>query len=88
MLVLAAASLSAGSAVCLLPWAPSDDAPWQRATGGIGLGPATAADWSFFTYDPRLESSCEAELGPIPGGPCYVPHHGASLADLPALDRR
>ena len=74
--------------LCLRPAPSPDDLPLQHATGGFGLGPATAVDWSFFTYDARAESGCEAELWPIPGAPCYVPHHGAALADLPPLDRR
>jgi hypothetical protein len=82
-LVLAAALLAA-----LEPPRPADDLGFARATGGVGLGPAAAADWSFFAFDPRIESHCEAETWPIPGGHCYVPHHGAALWSLRPFDRR
>lgn len=87
MLALAPLSILLAFALCLLPAPPLDDLGLQRATGGVGLGPASAADWSFFSFDPRIESHCEAELWPIPGAPCYVPHHGAALFDLPPFNR-
>jgi hypothetical protein len=60
---------------------------FQRATGGMGLGPAVSSAWSVFLIDPRLEGSCENELWPVPGIPCYSPYHGALVADLPPLER-
>lgn len=88
VLALSALAVLGATAVVLRGPAPSDDLPFQRASGGLGLGPAAGADWSFFAFDPRVENACEAELGPIPGGPCYVPHHGAAVVDLPPLARR
>lgn len=75
MLALAALALAGAAFVCGLRSAPPGDLPLQRASGGFGLGPAASADWSFHAFDPRIESGCEAELGPIPGGACPVPHH-------------
>jgi len=61
--------------------APRDG--WTAATGGLGLGGATGPAWSLFGVDPRLESSCEAELFPIPGLACPDPTHGAGVAAFP-----
>jgi hypothetical protein len=88
VLLLAALAVLGAAVIASLAPPPSDDLPFQRASGGLGLGPAVSADWSFFGFDPRLEGGCEAELGPIPGGPCYMPRHGTAVADLPPLDRR
>jgi hypothetical protein len=61
---------------------------FQVATGGLGLGSAVSCAWSFHAFDPRLEATCDNELWPIPGLACANPHHGASVADLPRMERR
>jgi len=61
---------------------------FQTATGGLGLGSAVSGAWSFHAFDPRLEATCENELTPIPGLACSNPYHGASVADLPPMERR
>jgi hypothetical protein len=61
---------------------------YQAVTGGLGLGSAVSAAWSFHAFDPRLEATCENELWPIPGLACANPHHGASVAELPRMERR
>ncbi len=85
VLGLAALALVVGVALPVLDPGPALDARFQRASGGLGLGASSGAAWSFFAFDPRLAPSCEAELSPVPGGPCYVPHHGTAAVDLPAL---
>jgi hypothetical protein len=88
VLALAALVAAGAGAITVGDRPVAADMHLARATGGVGLGPAAAADWSFHAYDPRIEATCEAELWPVPGGPCYVPHHGATVADLPPLGRR
>jgi hypothetical protein len=60
---------------------------FQLATGGLGLGAAVSGAWSYRAFDARLESTCESELWPIPGLWCANPYHGASVVELPRMER-
>jgi hypothetical protein len=50
----------------------------QRATRGVGLGPAASAAWSMHGFDARAAARCEVELWPLPGLPCPDPGHGTT----------
>ena len=52
---------------------------FQRSVGGFGLGASLTPSWCFFAMDPRVESSCPAELRPIPGGYCASADHNSHL---------
>lgn len=54
----------------------------QRSIGGLGLGSSRTATWGFHAFDERLESHCEAEDWPRPGGPCYSPDHSTAARGL------
>ncbi len=85
ILLAGTGALVAGAAAgTAWPPATADDA-FQRATGGVGLGPSVSVAQGFFTFDARAESACENELWPIPGLPCPNPGHGTRVADLPPL---
>jgi hypothetical protein len=89
-LIVGVAALAVGDLAWLAalssPSEPRD--AYQAVTGGLGLGSAVSGAWSFHAFDPRLEASCENELWPIPGLACANPHHGASVAELPRMERR
>ncbi|HSQ50557.1 MAG TPA: hypothetical protein VLL94_04740, partial [Nitrospiraceae bacterium] len=44
--------------------APPAGVAFAQATCGIGLGPVTSPEWSFFSLDPRTQAACESELFP------------------------
>lgn len=58
---------------------PRSGRSFQRAVGGFGLGASLTPAWCFFAMDPRIESSCPAELRPIPGGYCASADHNSHL---------
>jgi hypothetical protein len=63
---------------------------FQRLVGGLGFGPATDLGDCPFGFDPRLDGSCAADRGPVPGGACFCPRHAGSVLPyppLPAADR-
>ena len=61
-------------------------AEFQRLVGGLGLGPATDLARCPFGFDPRLSPECQENLGPIPGGIHFCPHHAGSVFFYPRLD--
>jgi hypothetical protein len=52
---------------------------FQRLVCGLGLGPATDLSQCEFSFDPRLEPTCGADCGPIPGGVYFCPQHACSV---------
>jgi len=86
LLVLTGLVAASSAGLCFWRSPLPDDRTFQRVTGGIGLGAAASATWSFHLYDARTESSCENEMWPIPGGICFSPYHGATVADMSPLD--
>jgi hypothetical protein len=59
---------------------------FQELVGGLGFGPAVDLARCPCSFDPRLGHRCTADLGPIPGGGCFCPHHACSVLYYPALD--
>ena len=59
---------------------------FQELVGGVGFGPAVDLSGCAFAFDPRLCPCCGRELGPIPGGRVFCPHHASSILDYPPLD--
>ena len=49
---------------------------FQRTVCGLGIGSALRPDWGFATYDPRVDSTDETRLWPVPGGYSYSPEKG------------
>lgn len=60
---------------------------FQRLVGGVGFGPALDLSGCAFRFDPRLDGSCAAACGPIPGGDCFCPRHTQSVFYYPRLRR-
>jgi hypothetical protein len=60
---------------------------FQELIGGMGFGPAVDLGRCPYGFDPRLSHRCTADLGPIPGGGCFCPHHACSVLYYPALDK-
>jgi hypothetical protein len=58
---------------------------FQHLVGGIGFGPAVDLSGCAFSLDPRLDGTCDVDRGPIPGGGCFCPRHGASVFFYPPL---
>jgi drug/metabolite transporter (DMT)-like permease len=89
LLLLLAAALVSADGLWIAREAAQAPAPrpFQAATGGVGLSAAVSVSWSFFAFDPRLESTCENELWPVPGLTCPNPIHGATLLDPPPRDQ-
>lgn len=56
---------------------PRED--FQRLVGGLGFGPALDLSVCAFGFDPRLQGTCSAEHGCIPGGSCFCPLHSGSI---------
>jgi hypothetical protein len=52
---------------------------FQQLVGGLGFGPAVDLSRCPNSFDPRLGGHCPEEVGPIPGGGCYCPHHACSI---------
>ncbi len=58
---------------------------FQHLVGGVGFGPAVDLSGCAFGFDPRLDGSCAANRGPIPGGACFCPRHAGSVFWYPPL---
>lgn len=54
---------------------------FQRLVGGLGFGPAVNLEQCEFGFDPRLCSTCDHDLGPIPGGIFFCPDHAGTVSD-------
>ena len=65
------------------PARAEDGVAFQRLTGGFGMGAVAAIYWDFATFDPRLATSCNCSLWPLPGGYLYSPEHRGSIWDPP-----
>jgi hypothetical protein len=60
---------------------------FQRLVGGLGFGPALDLSDCAFGFDPRLDGSCAADYGPVPGGNCFCPRQAGSVFSYPPLAR-
>ena len=58
---------------------------FQHLVGGLGFGPALDLSGCAFAFDPRLDASCQEDLGPIPGGSWFCPRHAGSVFFYPPL---
>jgi hypothetical protein len=58
---------------------------FQRLTGGLGMGAASAIYYDFSTFDPRLERDCTCSLWPVPGGYLFSPEHRLAVWDPPEI---
>jgi hypothetical protein len=58
---------------------------FQGLVGGLGFGPALDLSRCAFSFDPRLCPACSQEVGPVPGGKAFCPHHAGAVIDYPAL---
>jgi hypothetical protein len=56
---------------------------FQRLVGGLGFGAARDLRRCIFAFDPRLDSACSEDAGPIPGGSVFCPYHACSIRDYP-----
>jgi hypothetical protein len=52
---------------------------FQHLVGGLGFGPALDLSSCPFGFDPRLQSSCSFDCGPIPGGSCFCRRHAGAV---------
>jgi hypothetical protein len=83
--------LVAGAAAVLVAGSPGQarrearSREFQRLVGGLGFGPATDLSACPFGFDPRLCPDCARDLGPIPGGRYFCPHHAGAVFDYPPL---
>ncbi len=94
ILVTLIMTLTIGAAAILiaeaLPQAQSEERgeEFQRLVGGLGFGPAVDLAGCVFSFDPRLCDRCPYDLGPIPGGAYFCPHHGCSILYYQSLGGR
>ena len=58
-------------------------ASFQHLVGGLGGGPAVGPGGCLAGFDPRLEGTCSAGLGPVPGGACFCGRHTGLLSYPP-----
>jgi hypothetical protein len=87
--VAAVATVAVLAAACVLALgarrgsASTERAAWfQRATGGLGSGPATSLAPCPAAFDGGVAGRCAGDLDPVPGGRAYCIHHAG-----PALGR-
>jgi hypothetical protein len=59
---------------------------FQRLVGGLGFGPALDLERCAFAFDPRLDPGCSEDVGPVPGGGFFCPHHACSVFDYPPCE--
>lgn len=48
---------------------------FHRLVGGLGYGPAVEFEPCAAGFDPRLCPVCSQDVGPVPGGVFFCPHH-------------
>jgi hypothetical protein len=58
---------------------------FQHLVGGLGFGPALNLADCAFTFDPRCDGRCAYDVGPLPGGACFCPHHAGAVLFYPQL---
>jgi hypothetical protein len=89
LLLMLLATLTAAAGACLVigsrPAAGRDD--FQRLVGGLGGGPALDLAPCPFAFDPRLDSACAEDYGPVPAGTSLCPYHACSVFEGPSADR-
>jgi len=53
---------------------------FQRMVGGVGMGAISTPIWNFINFDPRIQSTDDSTLWPIPGGYSYGPDRTATVS--------
>jgi len=53
---------------------------FQRMVGGVGMGAISVPIWNFINFDPRIQSTDDSTLWPIPGGYSYGPDRTATVS--------
>jgi len=53
---------------------------FQRMVGGVGMGAISSPIWNFINFDPRIQSTDDSTLWPIPGGYSYGPDRTATVS--------
>ena len=79
-------SVLAGVAVALSDRPTADEgraAEFYRLVGGLGFGPALDLSSCEYSLDPRICPACSQDVGPIPGGLPFCPHHACSVFAYP-----
>ncbi len=59
---------------------------FQTLVGGLGFGATVDLAHCAFSFDPRLQSSCDRLEGPLAGGYFLCPNHVGRAIGYPALD--
>ena len=77
--------LTVAAVLALMAQPPAPGRDFQQLVGGLGFGPVVDLDGCGFAFDPRLCPTCAQNLGPIPGGKYFCPHHAGSILDYPPL---
>ncbi|MFP6769162.1 MAG: hypothetical protein VB859_13400 [Planctomycetaceae bacterium] len=81
--VIAVLVIAAGVAVAHyrqpVPTRAADAAGFQQLVGGLGFGPSVELSTCPVQFDPRLETTCNAQTGPIPAGGLLCPGCGRFL---------
>jgi hypothetical protein len=79
------------AAAAVLAWESAGDPhtdskrAFGQLVGGLGLGPALDLGRCEFSFDPRLCGHCSSDVGIVPGGMTFCPHHGLTLRAYPSL---
>ena len=70
-------AVSAGVVLALGAWSPEAGraGEFQHLVGGLGFGPALDLSRCEPSFDPRLCPACTQDVGPLPGGMIFCPHH-------------
>lgn len=83
LVVVAGASVVLGISGRLSDEQVREGEQFQRLVGGLGFGAARDLRRCSFAFDPRLDSACSEDVGPIPAGSVFCPYHAGSIRDYP-----
>jgi hypothetical protein len=60
---------------------------FQQLVGGLGFGPTVDVTHCPFGFDPRLDTGCQEDHGPVPGGFSFCPLHANAVFVYPPPDQ-
>ena len=75
LIATCARPLAAAAVVLAAPPAHDGTVEFQRAIGGLGLGPAADTTRCRPMFDPRIDRACSWRFEPIPGADNFCPCH-------------
>ena len=84
VVTLTLALSASAAAILVFGMSPPRDergAEFQHLVGGLGFGPAPDPSRCESAFDPRVCPHCPYDLGPIPAGSIFCPHHGGGTGD-------